>query len=188
MGKIFFISGPSGVGKGTLISALKSHHHEWIFPPSYSTRDMREGESQGNPYYFISKESFEAKVAQGDFLEYALVHQRDWYGTEKNTLLLPVQEGQIVIKEFDVQGFLQIRNRLPKESYISIFLNVHGGVDELVRRIEHRSVMNQKELEKRVLSMQKELDTEPLYDYTVYNDRIDEMVAHVEQIIQKESD
>lgn len=188
MGKIFFISGPSGVGKGTLISALKSRHPEWIFPSSYSTREMRDGESQGNPYYFISKETFETKVAQGDFLEYALVHQKDWYGTEKSTLLVPAQKGQIVIKEFDVQGFLQIRSKLPKELYISLFLNVHGGIDELIRRINNRSTMTEEELKKRIFSMQKELDTEPLYDYIVYNDHIEEMVLQVEQIIAKESD
>ena len=78
-GKIFFVSGPSGVGKGTLIAALKERHPEWVFPPSYSTREMRSGEAQGNPYYFIPRSEFEAKIIQEDFLEYAFIHEQDFY-------------------------------------------------------------------------------------------------------------
>lgn len=185
-GQIFFISGPSGVGKGTLISALKDRHPEWVFPPSYSTRPMRENESQGSPYYFVSEEAFDEKIKKDEFLEYAIVHGKDKYGTEKESLMTPAQKGHIVVKEFDVQGFEQIRKTFPKEFYTSLFLNVHGGEEELMRRIEKRQKMDPKEFKKRMESMRRELQMEPLYDYVIYNDNIEEMVFRTEEIIKKE--
>lgn len=185
-GKIFFVSGPSGVGKGTLIKALKERHPEWVFPPSFSTRSMRPGETQGDPYFFIEKNIFEKKISRDEFLEYALVHGTDFYGTERDSLLTPAKRGNVVIKEFDIQGFEQARKRLPKDAYTAVFLNVHGGVDELIRRIQERSPMSHDELQHRIASMTKELAMEKAYDYTVYNDEIETMVGEVEGIIAKE--
>lgn len=186
-GKIFFISGPSGVGKGTLIHALKERHPEWVFPPSYSTRDMRPGETQGDPYYFISVNEFEAKIKKGDFLEYAHIHGSDFYGTEKDSLITPAEKGQIVIKEFDVQGYAQIMEKLDKSLYTSIFLKVSGGADELIRRIQERSKMSQQELTHRMQSMLQELKMERDYNYTVLNDDVEIMIHETEKIIQTET-
>ena len=123
-GKIFFISGPSGVGKGTLINALRENHTEFEFPPSCTTRDPRPGEINGKTYFFITKDEFEQKIKNNEFLEYACVHGKNFYGTLKAPLLDPIKNGKIVIREFDVQGFEQARERLPRESFVSIFLKV----------------------------------------------------------------
>ena len=80
-GKIFFFSGPSGVGKGTLINHLRETRTDFVFPPSCTTRDPRPGEIDGETYYFITKQEFEAKIKAGDFLEYAHVHGDTYYGT-----------------------------------------------------------------------------------------------------------
>ncbi len=167
-GHIYFISGPSGVGKGTVINMLRERHPELVFPPSCTTRDPRPGEVDGKTYFFITKEAFQAKVEAGDFLEYAVVHGGNYYGTLKDKLLIPAQNGQIVIREFDVQGFSQARELLPRELYTSIFIRPEGdNLDELVERITARAPISDEEIVKRVESMKKELALANIYDHQV---------------------
>ncbi len=185
-GKIFFISGPSGVGKGTLINALRQRHKDWVFPPSCTTRKPRTGEIDGVTYFFISREKFREKIAAGDFLEYAEVHQGNLYGTLREKLLTPIHQGKIVIREFDVQGFDQARQKLDREDYVSIFLKTEGGIEELVKRIMKRAPMSEEELQRRIKSMENEFAHASLYDYTVFSreNKIEEMVTEVEEIIK----
>ena len=188
-GKIFFISGPSGVGKGTLISALRKNHPDWVFPPSCTTRQPRAGEINGVTYFFISREKFREKIAAGDFLEYAEVHQGNLYGTLRDELLNPAKNGKIVIREFDVQGFDQARQKLKREDYVSIFLKTEGGVEELVKRITARAPISEEELAHRIESMENEFKHAKLYDYIVFSreNKIPEMIAEVEKIIADNS-
>jgi guanylate kinase len=188
-GKIFFISGPSGVGKGTLISALRERHLDWEFPPSCTTRDPRKGEINGKTYFFISRKKFQEKIDAGDFLEYAEVHQGNLYGTLKNKLLNPVKLGKIVIREFDVQGFDQARKKLDHKDYISIFLQTEGGAEELVKRITERAPMSEEELAHRIKSMKNEFIHAKLYDYVVFSreNQIEQMIIEVEEIITDNS-
>ncbi len=183
MGKIVFVSGPSGVGKGTLIQELKTKHSDWVFPPSYSTRPPREGESNGSPYYFISRKEFQEKIKKNDFLEYAFVHNRDYYGTDRDSIFVPAKQGKTVVKEFDVQGFEQIRKKLPQGSYLSLFLSLTGGKDELLRRIQHRGAMSKDELQQRIISMEHEFSLAPFYSHVVLNDTVEMMVEQVEELI-----
>ena len=139
-GKIFFISGPSGVGKGTLIGMLKEKYKDqYLFPPSCTTRDPRPGEVDGETYYFISKEEFKQRIEDGEFLEYAQVHNGNYYGTLKQRLVDPIKDGYIVIREFDVQGYMQAKERLPRESFTSMFLMPDGDLNILVERIQKRA-------------------------------------------------
>ncbi len=188
-GKIIFISGPSGVGKGTLIDQLRERHPEWVFPPSCTTRSSRPGEIEGETYFFISHEEFEKKVRSGKFLEHAIVHGGESYGTLRQPLLDGVDSGKIVVREFDVQGFSQVRETLPKELYISIFLKPAEGVDTLVQRIQERAPITDIELAKRIESMKKELAQEKYYDYTVLSEQgeIEKMVADAEEIISNQT-
>ena len=119
-GKIFFISGPSGVGKGTVIDLLRQRHPEFAFPPSCTTRDPRPGEVEGETYFYLTMEAFEARIEAGDFLEYADVHGRK-YGTLRAPLVDGVEAGKTVIREFDVQGYLQARERLPREYFCLLY-------------------------------------------------------------------
>ena len=188
-GKIFFISGPSGVGKGTLISALRERHPDWAFPPSCTTRDPRAGEVDGVTYFFISREKFREKIEAGEFLEYAEVHQGNLYGTLRDKLLNPAKKGKIVIREFDVQGFDQARQKLSRDDYVSIFLQTEGGVEELIKRITSRSPISDEELAHRIESMKNEFAHAKLYDYIVFSreNKIQEMVEEVEKIIAENS-
>ncbi len=189
-GKIFFFSGPSGVGKGTLIDYLRKKHLEFEFPPSCTTRDPRPGEVDGETYYFISKEEFEAKIEAGDFLEYAQVHGGNYYGTLKNKLIDSVKAGKIVIREFDVQGFVQARERLPREYFTSIFLKPAEGQDELIRRIKARAPITEGELEKRMESMKKELAQSHIYDYEILSEagNLEKLFEDAEKILVENSE
>jgi guanylate kinase len=187
-GNIFFFSGPSGVGKGTLINHLRDTRSEFVFPASCTTRSPRPGEIHGETYYFITKEEFEAKIEQGDFLEYAHVHGETYYGTLKAEILEPIKAGKTVIREFDVQGFSQARERLDRQDFVSIFLRPAEDLDTLVRRIKERAPISEDELAKRMTSMEKELALADIYDYQIFSEdkNLDKLFADAEAIIAQE--
>jgi guanylate kinase len=184
-GKIFFFSGPSGVGKGTLIGMLRESHPEWKFPPSCTTRDPRPGETDGETYYFLSKEEFLEKIDNDEFLEWAEVHHENWYGTLKKPLLEPIEQGEIVVREFDVQGFAAAREKLDREDFVSIFLKPAGGVGELVHRIRDRAPISDKDLALRMESMKSEFAQARLYDHEILveDGNFEKMRTDAEKII-----
>lgn len=186
-GRIFFISGPSGVGKGTVISALQERHPDWLFPPSCTTRAPRPGEREGETYFFISHKEFQKRIAAGEFLEWAEVHHENLYGTLRAPLLDGVKKGKVVIREFDVQGFAQAREKLSREIFTSIFIKPAEGVDILIQRIRERAPIAEEDLACRVESMKRELSLERLYDHTVISvhKKIDQMILDTEKIIAR---
>ena len=188
MGKIFFFSGPSGVGKGTLISMLKRNHPEWLFPPSCTTRDPRPGEIDGETYLFISHEEFDRRIEAGEFLEWAEVHGGNRYGTLRERLVNRIREGKVVIREFDVQGYLQARERLDREDFVSIFIAPEHGEQELIDRILKRAPMPEEEIERRMVSTRKELARSGEYDYVLLSreNQLDRLLEEVEEIIASE--
>lgn len=188
-GKIFFFSGPSGVGKGTLINYLRRRYKEWVFPPSCTTRAPRPREKEGETYYFISKQKFESKIEGGDFLEYAHVHGETYYGTLRDKILDPVEDGKIVIREFDVQGFSQAKERLDRSDYVSIFIRGAEDLSVLVERIKRRAPISEEELKKRIQSMEKELALADIYDYQIFSEdgKLKKLFADAEAIIKQET-
>lgn len=185
-GKIFFFSGPSGVGKGTLIRMLQKTHPEWVFPPSCTTRNPRPGEVDGETYFFITQEEFSRRIEKDEFLEWAEVHAGNRYGTLRHELVDPISEEKIVIREFDVQGFLQARERLPREDFVSIFIVPEHGEQELIERILKRAPMQKEEIERRMVSMRKELVEAGKYDHVLVSreNKLDQLLADAEQIIE----
>ncbi len=184
-GKIFFFSGPSGVGKGTLINMFREKHPEWVFPPSCTTRDPRPGEVDGETYFFITQKEFTQRIDDGEFLEWAEVHGGNRYGTLRHKLVDPISGGKIVIREFDVQGYLQARERLPREDFVSIFVAPEHGEQELIDRILKRAPMPDEEIERRMVSTRKELAASSEYDHVIISreDKLDQLLADVEEII-----
>ncbi len=187
-GKIFFFSGPSGVGKGTLINYLRAAHPDFVFPASCTTRSPRPGEIHGETYYFITKDEFQTKIKQGDFLEYAHVHGETYYGTLKAEILEPIRNGKTVIREFDVQGFTQARERLDRKDFVSIFLRPAEDLDTLVRRIKKRAPISDDELAKRMTSMEKELALADIYDYQIFSEdrNLEKLFTDAQAIIAQE--
>ncbi len=188
MGKLFLIVGPSGSGKGTVIALLKERYSQFFYPVSYTTRDPRPGEEEGQVYHYISKKEFEEGIENGRFLEWAQVHKDNYYGTSKEQILDALAKDKVIIREIDIQGFKSIKAELPKDHLISIFLQV-TDLEDLQKRILGRGELPQEELDRRMESARKEISEAHLCDYRVdsRHGEIEECFNQVIDIILKES-
>lgn len=186
-GKLFIISGPSGVGKGTVIKILKEQFPEFVFPISHTTREIRPGEKEGDVYHFISEKEFREGIEKGEFLEYAQVHKKDYYGTLKKPVMDALEAGRIVVREVDVQGFHSITRVIPKENLVTIFIKAES-LEKLKERIAKRGKLPAEEIERRMESARLELAEAGKFDYEVWSleDKIPECVEAVRKIIMDE--
>lgn len=187
-GKVILVSGPSGVGKGTVIRMLKEKFPEFVFPLSGVTRKMRAGEKNGEVYEFMSKDEFELGIKNGMFLEWAFVHGKNYYGTLKKPILDALKDGKIVVREVDIQGVHSIIDILPKENLVTIFLKPKDNED-LISRIVKRGKLPADEMNRRMESASKELKASSRFDYQVFNldGEVDKCFEEVVDIIKKES-
>ncbi len=188
-GKLFLILGPSGSGKSTVLNALKAKYPGFVYPVSSTTRDMREGDVDGQTYNFISEEKFKKMVDAGEFLEYAIVHEKYYYGTPKSDILDVLEAGAIAVLDVDVQGFHSIQKMIPEENLVSIFLTV-GNEDDLRARILHRGELEEEEIARRMISMKEEIKVAVEADHRVENlwGGLDLCLKNVEKIILDEID
>lgn len=186
-GKLFLISGPSGVGKGTVISALKRQYPQFVYPISHTTRAMRPSEKDGEVYHFLDKADFEAEVEKGNFLEWARVHGENCYGTLKQPIMEALEQGKVVVREVDVQGFHSIRKVIPRENLVTIFLKAEN-LEKLIERITKRGKLPEEEIQRRMQSAERELSDAQLFDYQVWSleGKVSECVSEVEKIIADE--
>ncbi|ADI01634.1 MAG TPA: guanylate kinase [Syntrophothermus lipocalidus] len=168
-GILFVISGPSGVGKGTLKDTLLKQQIDIQYSVSATTRPPRPGEVHGEHYFFLSKDTFCQLVEQGEFLEWALVYDH-YYGTPRSFVLENLQKGQDVLLEIDIQGARQIRHQFPEGVFIFI---APPDVQELARRLRKRGKDSIEAIEKRLSSYAEEMAQLQHYDYLVVNDRVE---------------
>ena len=154
--KFILVIGPSGVGKGTMLQLLRERHPEVVFPISATTRDPRPGEKEGETYYFISKEDFESKIEENEFLEYACVHGKNYYGTLKKQIVDALDEGKTVVREIDYQGYLSVLKTDLAPRVKSIFI-LPPSIERLKERIRDRAPISEEELDARMESLQKEI-------------------------------
>lgn len=164
-GLLFVLSAPSGTGKDTVISALKQQGMNFYVVPSVTTRSPRPGESEGNPYHFVDRETFERMVSQGELLEYANVHG-NWYGQPRKLIRENLSAGRDVLLKIDVKGAATIRKKVPNA--IFIFL-IPGSLEELTHRLTDRQTETEEELQRRLADARKELAEQHWYDYLVTN-------------------
>lgn len=181
-GVLIVISGPSGAGKGTICKALLEKHQNIYLSVSATTRSPRDGEIDGINYYFLTKESFEEKVAQNGFLEYANVHG-NFYGTPKVNVEKMLEEGKDVILEIDIQGALQVKENFSEGVFIFI---LPPSMEELKQRIIKRGSETEESLMTRFKNAYKEINYVSKYNYAVVNDTLDLAVSKVESIIAAE--
>ena len=183
-GKIILIVGPSGSGKGSVIAELKKRYPDWVYPISYTTRKKRPKEIDGEIYHFISKEEFKKGIKEGKFLEYAQVHSDHYYGTIKKEIINALEEGKVVVREIDIQGFESIREIVPAENLLSIFLMVES-LDDLLVRISKRGKLPEEEIKRRMASAKREIDRSDECDYILptITGQIVECADEVEDII-----
>lgn len=178
-GEVFIVSGPSGSGKDTLLCELFKKCPEIAFSISSITREMREGEKQGEKYNFISKEQFEAMLAEDAFLEHNN-YVGNYYGTPKQPVLEATESGRDIIIEVDVNGAAQIREKLPNA--ISIFI-MPPSFGELERRLSGRGTESKDLIEKRLESALGEIKRATEYDYIVVNRDIATAVDDIISVI-----
>src|SRR5216683_4002084 len=164
-GLLFVLSAPSGAGKDTVIHALKQQGMDFYVVPSVTTRAPRPGESEGNPYYFVSKETFEQLVSQNELLEYANVHG-NWYGQPRKLIRDTLSAGRDVLLKIDVKGAATIRSKV--SDAIFIFL-IPGSLEELTQRLTGRQTETEEELRRRLADARKELAEQHWYDYLITN-------------------
>ena len=181
-GFLLVLSGPSGVGKGTVCEALMSQRDDIIYSTSVTTRKKRPLEKEGENYFFMSLEEFEDCVEDGVFLEHAKVHG-NYYGTPKKFVKDQIKKGNIVILEIDVQGALQIKKNF--SDAIFIFLQP-PNLEELRRRIVGRKTETEEVINLRMDNAKKEVEYLDEYDYAVVNNEVSKAVEKINHIIEAE--
>lgn len=180
-GLLIVISGPSGAGKGTICKSL-IERNEYYISVSATTRSPRNGEVEGENYFFMTKEDFKDKVIQGEFLEYAEVYG-NLYGTPKSKVIEAIEQGKDVILEIDIQGALKVKENYPQGVFIFI---LPPSMKELKNRIVLRNSETEESLMRRFKSAYEEVNYVSKYNYAVINDTVDEAVINVEAIIRAE--
>jgi guanylate kinase len=182
IGKIIIISGPSGVGKGTLIKDVQTHFPQIGLAVSATTRLPREGEKEGKSYYFMSNDTFQKHIDDDDFLEWCPVHAHK-YGTLKKEVLRYTDRGQNVILEIDVEGAKKVKLQNPDA--ISIFI-APPSLDTLEDRLKKRRTESESVIQERLRIAQHELSQSPFYDTVIINTTISESLNHFITFIKKE--
>lgn len=157
-GIFFVIIGPSGVGKGTILSEfkIKNNNKNIYFPVTSTTRNPRSKEKHGKDYYFLSKEEFIEGINNGDFLEYAVVHKVNYYGLPKKQVIDNLNKGIHVIRELDIQGLFNLKKLLPKEQIYSIFFTP-PSLKILENRIRKRGALPEEEIYRRLETAKNEI-------------------------------
>ncbi len=182
--RLIVLSGPSGVGKDSVLNRMKELGHAFHFVITATTRPQRPGEVHGRDYLFISEERYREWLAQGEFLEHATVYGYN-YGVPKHQIRDAWARGQDVILRIDVQGAATIRKVVPQA--IFIFLAA-ASLEELMRRLTERKTESGADLEKRMATARAEMERISDFDYVVVNhaDNLDQAVRHILAIIRAE--
>ena len=181
-GKTFIISGPSGVGKSTVLSALLEKRPNVYFSVSATTRDPRPGELDGIHYHFMDVDSFRKWIAMDQFLEYA-EYVGNFYGTPKRFVDEAMDQGKDVILGIEVQGAIQVTSKRPDT--VRIFIAPPSWA-ELERRLTERGTDSKDKIQKRLLRAKVEFQTAHTYEYFVINDTVENAVKELDAIMTAE--
>ncbi|MBW3578746.1 MAG: guanylate kinase [Actinobacteria bacterium] len=180
-GRLVVISGPSGVGKGTVVRCLLQRRPDLELSVSVTTRSPRPGEIDGVDYHFVDDATFAEMIERGDLLEWARVH-RHRSGTPGAGLEERLARGRDVVLEIDVQGAMQVRDRVADA--LLIFL-APPSEEELVRRLVRRGTERDDELAVRQADRARELAAAPAFDHVVTNDDLDDCVSQVAELVER---
>lgn len=178
MGKLFVISGSSGVGKGTVINEFLNKHPEFKLSISCTTRGMRKGEVDGVNYFFLSKEEFKKCVDNNEFLEWA-EFSGNCYGTKKEFVEKCLAKGENLILEIDTKGALNVKKLMPEANLIFI---APPSIEELEARLRGRHTETEEAIQKRLASIKLEIENSKHYDFVVVNDTVENAVKRIEVI------
>ncbi|NJK47765.1 guanylate kinase [Candidatus Gracilibacteria bacterium] len=178
-GKIIVLTGPSGVGKGTLVKLLLARHPELYLSISATTRNPRPGEIDGKHYYFVTKEEFEQTIETGQLLEWA-EYAGNYYGTPRDRVQEQIDRGRSVLLEIEVVGARQIKQAFPQT--LCIFI-LPPSVSELERRLRGRGKDSEDAIARRLKRAQEELVASTEFDRQIVNDNLESALAEIEAAI-----
>jgi guanylate kinase len=182
-GVLIVLSGPSGVGKGTVRKALfEEPDIDFQYSISMTTRHPRAGEVNGEDYFFVTREEFEEKIANGDMLEYA-EYVGNYYGTPKSFIDQTLASGRDVLLEIDVQGALQVKEKMPEGAYIFL---TPPDLKALKDRLIGRGTEEMAVIDRRVSAAASEIRMMANYDYAVVNDEVSAAVDRIKDVIKVE--
>lgn len=181
-GSLFIISSPSGGGKGTLIHRVLDEVEDLRYSVSYTTRPVREGERDGVEYNFVDVHRFEQLIAEGDLLEYAIVHG-NYYGTSSSQIEDSTAAGNDVILEIDVQGAEIVRRKRPEA--LNIFI-LPPSFEVLAERLRNRKTESDEQLRIRLNNARKEVEFFSRCDYIIVNDDLERAVLDLKSVIRAE--
>ena len=178
-GQLIVLSGPSGVGKSTVIAELMSQRDNIYFSVSYTTRAPRVGEQNGINYNFVSREEFEGMIQRGELLEHA-EYVNHYYGTSLTLIQQKLEAGIDVLLDIEVQGAAKVRQRCPDAIFIFI---IPPSFEELSRRLHRRNTDSEEVIQGRLEKAKVEFQQVQNYDYLVINDKVANAVAEIEAIL-----
>ena len=179
-GKLIVVSGPSGVGKGTIVKTLVKKRADVVESVSCTTREPRAGERHGREYYFLTKEEFLSRIAANDFLEYD-EHFGNYYGTPISFVKETLKEKSVIL-EIDVVGALNAKKAIPQSVLVMI---APPSVQELEKRLRGRNSETEEEIQGRLARLEYELAQKDKYDYVIVNDILENAIARLDEIIDK---
>ena len=182
MSRAFVITGPSGVGKGTLIRGVMDRVGDLELSVSATTRPPRMGEVDGVDYHFLTRQQFDRRVAAGEFLEHA-DYAGNHYGTLRSELEDRLRAGRPVVLEIEVQGARQVREAMPEA--LQVFI-APPSLEELRTRLIARGTDDAEEVERRLRVAEGELAAQPEFRHVVVNDRLQEALARLTEIVTRE--
>jgi guanylate kinase len=179
LGKLIVLTGPSGVGKGTLMNAILQRYPELHYSVSATTRSPRPGEVNGKNYHFITRSEFEKLVTQGEFLEWA-EFAGNCYGTPREAVLNHIQSGKLVVLEIELEGARQIRHTFP--SALSIFI-LPPSFAELEKRIRGRGQDAEEAISRRLNRAEEEIAAADEFDLQIINNDFEQALQEIEEAI-----
>ena len=178
-GVFFVLSAPSGAGKTTLCTEIMNIFPEIKLSISYTTRNKREGEINGQDYHFVDKDKFNEMIKENSFAEWAEVHGY-FYGTSIETITQAEETGKDLILDIDWQGAKQIKQSLDTGIYIFI---LPPSLQELEKRLRKRGKDSEEVIKKRLSNAKEEIEQAPCYDYNITNDNLEESISCLKSII-----
>ena len=180
LNKLIILTGPSGVGKGTVVKEILGREKNIWLSISATTRKPREGEKEGENYYFLSQEKFKEMIEQNLFLEWAQFAE-NYYGTPLSSVNEKIKKGFTVLLEIEVEGAKQIKEKFPNS--LSIFL-LPPNKKELERRIRNRGTDKEEAIKKRLLRANYEISASNQFDFALTNHKVDETVKKIIKLLK----
>ncbi len=180
-GRLVILSGPSGVGKDTVLDAWRAADSNVVRVVAYTTRPMRPGERDGIDYHFVSREAFQRRIGEGAFLEYKEVH-KNFYGTPTEAMEALLAEGRVTVLKIDVQGALAVIPKRPNA--MSVFL-MPPSLEELERRLRDRGTDSEEVVQLRIKNARAEMELSKYYSHVIVNREVPETVQTLQDLARE---